>query len=326
MSAIKSDKKMKIVYAGGMTISYQILELLCEEGEVPEYVFGYHPSLSYRSNYKPLDDLAQKYGFPLANLKDINDPKAYEILKEIRPDWFMVFGWSQLVKDEFLMIPRFGTLGFHMSKLPEGRGRAPVAWTLIKGKKEGAVSLIWLRSGADTGEIAVQRIFPISIFEDAETLVEKVNNLACEIIREVLNNLREGALPMFPQDESKATYWKKRTPKEGLVNWQMPIRELYNFIRGITYPFPGAFSYLKGEKILFLNVGIVELKISYSPGRIIGPYYSHGRDHDVGIAVAANGGIIIIKRMEESDGHVLAGDSLLEKGKMWQGLQFESEG
>ena len=316
---------MKYVYAGGMTISHRILRFLCEENDIPEYVFGYPPCLSHRSNYRALADLAKEYGFDLLEIENVNDAKVERILKEVRPDWFMVFGWSQLVKEEILRIPRYGTLGFHMTKLPEGRGRAPVAWTVIKGKKEGWASLIWLEPGADNGDIAMQRSCPISIIDDAETVIEKISDLACEIVRDVLPDLRNGRLARIPQDDNKATYWEKRTPEDGIIDWHMPVKDFYNFIRGITRPFPGAFSYLNGEKITIWKVGILELEHPYYPGRILGPYYSHGRNYEVGMAVAANGGLAIVKSIEDEQSRVLNGPLLLKKAEAWQGSHFDSK-
>ena len=307
-----------------MSISAQILELLCEEGELPAHAFGYSPDLSHRSNYMPLENLAEKYGFPLTNVKNINDLKVHEILKSIKPDWFLVFGWSQLVKENLLEIPQKGTLGFHMTKLPEGRGRAPVAWTVINGKREGWVSLIWLYPEADNGDIAVQRSYNISLFDDAETVVWKVNKLACEIIRDVLPDLRNGTLLRTPQDNNKATYWGKRTPEDGVIDWNLPIGELYNFIRGVTHPFPGAFTYLNENKIMVWKVGMIEVEVSAPCGSILGAYYSHGRKHETGIAVAANGGVIIIRCMGDEKDNVLDGDDLAKKAEMWRGMIFES--
>lgn len=317
---------MKYIYAGGMKISAEILQVLCKAGEIPYHVFSYPPSLSHRSNYFSFDELQGRFGFPLTKTKNINDDYARKVLEDFRPDWFMVFGWSQLVSEELLRIPRYGTLGFHMTKLPEGRGRAPVAWTLIKGKTEGGVSLIWLEPEADNGPIAVQRTYPISLLDDAEIVAEKVSDLACRIIGDILPDLRSGTLPTVPQDDTKASYWGKRTPIDGIIDWQKPIRKLYDFIRGITHPFPGAFSFLDGKKIMIWKVGMVELEVQYPPGKVLGLYCSHGRRHEVGIAVAANGGLIIMKSLEIEPGIRLEGERLLEMAKMWKDLQFEPEG
>ena len=316
---------MKLVLAGGMSITHQILSLLCESGVRPVHIFGYPPSLRHRSNYQSLGDLAEKYSISLTEVKNINDPVVLDTLQRLKPDWFVVFGWSQLVGEELLKVPMLGTLGFHMTKLPEGRGRAPVAWTVIKGKEKGWVTLIWLKSEADNGDIAVQRSYTISLFDDAETVVEKVSKLACEIIRDSLPDLRNGTLLKTPQGNSKATYWKKRTPEDGNIDWNMPVRELYNLIRGITHPFPGAFSYLQGTKKMIWKVGIIEVELPYPPGRIIGPYFSHGRKYETGMAVTANGGIIIIRLMEDERDGILKGDILVKKAEMWQGMNFESD-
>jgi methionyl-tRNA formyltransferase len=314
---------MKVVFAGGMTISAQILDMLCREGEIPVHTFGYPPSLAHRSNYMSLDSLAEQYNFPLTKLKDINDLCVLNILKRVKPDWFFVFGWSQLVKKELLTIAKYGTLGLHMSNLPEGRGRAPVAWTIIKGKTEGCVSLIWLEPEADSGPIAVQRTYQISPFDDAGSVVNKVNLIACEIIKESLSDLRKGSLQKINQDDSNASYWEKRTPQDGIINWSLPVRNLYNFIRGTTSPFPGAFAYIDGIKVIVWKSGMIEMDIAMLPGTIIGEYFAHDNEPEMGIAVASNGGILILKKIKIGN-EVLSGKSLLEKANLWKGKQFDS--
>lgn len=316
---------MKTVFAGGMTISRDILKLLCEAGEIPQHVFGYPPELKHRSNYRLLDDLSAQYGFPLTNLKNINDPRVAEVLQNVRPDWFMVFGWSQLVSKELLRIPRYGTLGFHMTKLPEGRGRAPVAWTLIKGKTEGGVSLIWLEPEADNGPIAVQRTYPLSIFDDAGTVVDRVNSIACRIIHDVLPDLRTGTLPRRPQDESRATHWDKRKPEDGEIDWRLSVRELYNFIRGVTHPFPGAFSYLGQKKMKIWGAGMIECDVpGAAAGTIIGPYCAHGPDRHAGLGVAAIGGLLIVTGLETEEGRKIEGDVMVRCAEEWKGRTFRN--
>jgi methionyl-tRNA formyltransferase len=313
---------MKYVFAGGMTISVEILEVLCSAGFKPEHAFGYPPSLSHRSNYSPIDGIAEKHGFPFTNTDEINSSGIEKILKQYEPDWFLVFGWSQLIKEHLLRIPRYGTLGFHMTKLPEGRGRAPVAWTLIKGKEEGGVTLLWLEPGADNGPIAAQRTYPVSLYDDAEVTVEKVNRLACEIIREVLPDLCKGTLPRISQDESKASHWEKRTPKDGLINWELPVGELFNFIRGITRPFPGAFSFLGGKRVIVWKAGLVEVEHSLTPGTVIGPYCAPGKNPECGMPVAGNGGFLILREIEIEGEGSLTEEEMLRLAGNWKGQTF----
>ena len=159
--------------------------------------------------------------------------------------------------------------------------------------------------------------------DDAEIVVQKVNRLACEIIRDALPEIRNGTLSRIPQDEGRATYWPKRTPGDGIIDWNIHVKELYDFIRGITHPFPGAFSYLNGKKIMIWKAGMIRVELNLPLGEIIGPYYSHGKGSEAGIAVSANGGLIIIKKMEEEGSGSMEGDVLIEMAEKWKGLSFE---
>jgi UDP-4-amino-4-deoxy-L-arabinose formyltransferase/UDP-glucuronic acid dehydrogenase (UDP-4-keto-hexauronic acid decarboxylating) len=162
------------------------------------------------------------------------------------------------------------------------------------------------------------------VFDDAETVVERVNRIAGDIIQEVLPALRSGTLPRYPQDESRASYWAKRTPDDGLINWDLPARDLYNFIRGVTHPFPGAFSYIEGRKVLILKTGVVACALREKAGTVLGPYCSHGKEHQAGIAVAAQGGLLIILGLATEDGAAVDGARLVAFAEKWQGKQFQA--
>ena len=315
---------MNIVYVGGMTVSAHILEALCQAGEVPSHVFGYPPSLSHRSSYASFDDLACEYGFPLTETENINAPDVEQIVRDAAPDWIMVFGWSQLVKQRVYQLAKHGGLGLHMSKLPLGRGRAPVPWTLIKGLSDGAVTLFWLAPGADEGDIAVQRQFEVSAFDDAHTLVERVTKIARDLVVEAIPQLRDGRLPRLPQNNDGATYWPKRTPEDGRIDWTRPIREIYNLVRGVTAPFPGAFTHLDEEKVFLWRVGMLEAPVDAPPGTILGPYWSHGTEPVVGLAIAANGGVLVCHTLQFDGQDILQGSALHDLATRCAGHTFDT--
>ena len=129
-------------------------------------------------------------------------------------------GWSQLLNDEILKIPRIGTIGSHPTELPKFRGRAPIPWTILKDLKYSAESFFWIDAGTDTGEIVDQRKFPIKSQDDASTLYEKITKLAQQMAIDCLNNLEKGNIPKIKQDPSKfIENWPKRTAKDGKIDW-----------------------------------------------------------------------------------------------------------
>lgn len=312
---------MKYVFIGGMVISYQILARLCRDGYPPTYAFGYPDSLSHRSNYCALEPLAREYNFPLQNVSDINAPECQAIIRSTSPDWLFVIGWSQLVSEEILSMSSNGALGFHMSRLPQGRGRAPVAWSLIKGLTEGWVTLQRLKPGVDNGDIIDQQCVEISKFDDAETLCARLNALAEDMFMMQLPALMSRGLHFIPQRDEEATYWAKRTPEDGEIDWALPLQELYNFVRGVTAPFPGAFSYIGKKKVVFWKIAVIEFSHTRRAGEVVGEYVEHGRQGRCGIAIAVNGGIVVGHELE-LDNRILTDDEMMACAEEWKGKMF----
>jgi methionyl-tRNA formyltransferase len=164
------------------------------------------------------------------------------------PDVLLVVGWTQLLKEELLAIPKVA-LGFHASLLPKYRGRAPINWALIHGERETGNTLIVLAPGADVGDIVAQRTIPIGDDDDCATLYGKVAATEVEILSDVLPLIAKGRMPRRKQDESKATVMPKRRPEDGLIDWTRPSRALYDWVRALTHPYPGAFTFFEGRRV-----------------------------------------------------------------------------
>jgi methionyl-tRNA formyltransferase len=197
-----------------------------------------------------LSTFAANNELPLHRVSSVNERSTKSQIKEYDPELLFVIGWSQLVDSEVLEIPSIAALGMHPAPLPRGRGRAPIAWSLIKGLDETALSFFNLVEKADAGDIIGQEPIPISIDDNATSLYQKVIKAGRRLIREYYPVFTDGTIPCVPQDNSNATWWPKRDPHHGLINWTQPPEKVYNWIRGQSRPYPGAFSYLNGEKIV----------------------------------------------------------------------------
>jgi methionyl-tRNA formyltransferase len=192
---------------------------------------------------------AEQAGIPVLRVRDINEPQAVTWIREMAPALLLVVGWTQLLKPDLLRIPQLACLGFHASLLPKSRGRAPVNWALINGETITGNTMIVLEPEADSGDIVAQRTIPITEEDDCRTIYQRVGETEVEMLEEVLPLIRSGVMPRRKQDDSQATVMRKRRPEDGLVNWNRSTREIYNWVRALTDPYPGAFSLLNGEKI-----------------------------------------------------------------------------
>jgi methionyl-tRNA formyltransferase len=302
-------------YATGLELGRRALQALCEAGLAPKLAIGYDPSLSHPSGYVALGDLADKWGFELIETRDINDPSVFERVKQAGPDLLVVAGWSQLVRDPLLSSFPLEAVGLHPTKLPAGRGRAPIPWTLIKGFNETAVTLFYLVAEADAGDIVDQEPIEVSMRDDARSLYEKVAQAHGTILVRALPRLLDGTADRRPQGPGYA--WPKRRPEDGLIPWSSSAEELYNWVRALTHPYPGAFTFLKGGRLTIWSADFLPMEEMLSePGYVVGPVWSAGIG---GLAVACTGGLLILRDVElEGQGEV-DGLSLFEQGVLTKG-------
>lgn len=193
--------------------------------------------------------VAREADIPVLEIANVNDEEAATWIEGLRPDVLLVVGWTQLLKDRLLRIPGIACLGFHASLLPKYRGRAPINWALINGETKTGNTMIVLEPGADEGDIVAQSEIPIEFEDDCRTLYEKVSQTEIDMLARVLPKIRNGRLPRTPQDAALATVMPKRRPEDGLIDWNKDGRRLYDWVRALTHPYPGAFTWLGGRKL-----------------------------------------------------------------------------
>ncbi|MDF9745852.1 methionyl-tRNA formyltransferase [Natrinema salsiterrestre] len=306
---------MRIVFVTHNKLGLACLEELAKLGANIKTVYTQpqREELSDQINFK---SFTNEHGIPLHRVETVNDPKTVEEIKSYEPDLLFVVGWSRLVDTEVLAIPSVTALGMHPAPLPRGRGRAPIAWSIIKGLDTTALSFFHLVEEADAGDIVGQEPIPIETEDDATTLYEKVIDAGRELIRKYYPKFTAGEVPRTPQNKEAATWWPKRDPQQGLIDWTRPPEELYNWIRGLTRPYPGAFSYLEGQKITIWSANPPSGDRSFvRPGEIA---YCEGG----ALGVGAWEGIIELTELEISDRGPMSPEALLSNTDFEVGDSF----
>lgn len=238
------------VFIGGVEISRACLTALCEMGRAPALAIGYDASKADASGYADLGDVCRRFDVPLVRTADVNAPEVVDRIRSVDPAVLLVVGWSQLVRRELLDVPRHGSVGLHPTRLPEGRGRAPIPWTIIKGLTDTACTLFYLTEGVDDGDIVAQVEVPLDPREDAGTLYEKHLHAHVRLLCENIDGLLSGTAPRIPQDHDRATYWPRRRPEDGRIDPSRPAVELDRLVRAVTRPFPGAFIDRDGGRLV----------------------------------------------------------------------------
>jgi methionyl-tRNA formyltransferase len=223
-----------------------------------------------RSGQCSFDEIASELGARLIETVDVNAPDTIAEIREADPDLIFVVGWSQLVLDEFIGLPRHGVFGMHPTLLPRHRGRAAIPWAILSGLAKTGVTLFQIADGtADSGPMVGQVEVPIEQDETATTLYEKITAGHLELVREYVPKLLDGTAERVQQDTRRASTWPKRTPPDRSIDWETRAPYLYDWVRAQTRPYPGAFTYLGEKKLVVWRARPVELDEEAPAGTVV---------------------------------------------------------
>ena len=262
-------------------------------------------------------EIARAAGVPVVAPPDVNAPQLVARIREIAPDVFVSCYFRQVLGPELLAIPKLGAFNMHGSLLPRFRGRAPVNWVLVKGESETGVTLHHMAEKPDRGDIVGQRRIPIDDEDTALTLHRKCAAAAGELLREVWPRIVDGTAPRIPQDPAKASYYGRRRPADGWIDWSRSARECRNLVRAVTQPYPGAFTSVDGRKLFVWQASVRGGRYTSPPGTIDSLVLGKGF-----VVTTGEGGLLVEKAQLEGDDE-MPGDELLRRGVLHLGQRLD---
>jgi len=212
----------------------------------------------------PVKLLALDRGLPVHQPATFKDPAAVATLAAYAPDVLLVAAYGMILPQAVLAIPRLLPLNVHASLLPAWRGAAPIERAIAAGDRLTGITIMRMEAGLDTGPMVLQRALAIGENDTAGSLRAELADLGGRLLVDALGKLRIGAVPLIPQDDSRATYAKKIDKAEGFIDWTRPAREVHDLIRAMT-PHPGAFFFWRPAP------DKPALRIIVQPGRPGGP-------------------------------------------------------
>jgi methionyl-tRNA formyltransferase len=214
---------------------------------------------------------------------------------------------TKFVPEEFLNIPTHGTIQYHPSLLPLHRGPSSINWPIIMGSKKTGLSIFWPDNGLDTGPIVLQKEVEIGPDDTLGSVYfNKLFPMGVDAMLEGVDLVAAGKAPRIVQDESKQTYESWCRKDDGKIDWNKPVAEVYNLIRG-TNPQPGAWTTHGGKELQ-----IFDSRMGTASGGKPGEVLSVGDD---GITVAAQGGSILVQRVRpEGDKKITAKEFIASSG------------
>jgi methionyl-tRNA formyltransferase len=264
---------LRIAFIGCVASSHVALKALLELPSDVVQVVGLvtRRESKFNADFVDLAPLAQQWN--LSTLFVDSTPDAEEQadwLERLRPDLVFCVGWSRLLNKRVLALPPLGVVGFHPAALPANRGRHPLIWALALGLDETASSFFLMDEGADSGPIVSQEPITILQHDDAASLYAKVLAVIPRQVSDIVKGIRDGSLLPRRQDTSEANYWRKRGAVDGQVDWRMSAQNIYNLVRALTAPYPGAHFCHGGQAIkVWKCTPVVAGRPNDEPGKIL---------------------------------------------------------
>ena len=231
---------MKIALIGSVSSSWYALDALIRGGVEITAVLGVDESQADKiSDYRSLRSLAADANIPFLSFVKVSESRVEELLRERAPDMIWVIGLSQLVPESLIKIAPHGGIGFHPTMLPEGRGRAPVAWTILKGAR-AAVNLFFLASEPDAGDIIVQEKEGVLKGDSAFSLFYRCCLRAGKLLPKVVDEIEDGTVTSYGQDLTKKSYfsWPSRECVRALRKNGYSLARLTDFASAILLQKP----------------------------------------------------------------------------------------
>lgn len=227
---------LKIVFWGEDAFSNVVLNSLIQAGHDIKMVVS---PLYNNLVYKKLEYTCHKYQIPFYRFKDINSREVVDLLNSFEPDICVIAHFQRLIKGELLNIPKKGFINLHPSLLPDYRGMSPQHWPIINGEKESGVTVHYVDSGVDTGDIIIQEKFSLNENDYVSDLQNKWIKIYDHIMIDAINRIMDNS-PVIVQRHLAGRYYGKLRSEECIIKKDITIREAYNLIRGVSMPYQGA--------------------------------------------------------------------------------------
>ncbi|EIK68961.1 bifunctional polymyxin resistance protein ArnA [Pseudomonas synxantha BG33R] len=245
------------------------IEALLGAGYDIAAVFTHADDPKENNFYGSVAQLCARHGIPVHAPEDANHPLWVERIAKLNPEYIFSFYYRNLLSEPLLAIARKGAFNLHGSLLPKYRGRAPANWVLVNGETETGVTLHRMVKRADAGAILAQQKVSIDRTDTGLSLHAKLRDAATALLRDALPQLALGKLTETAQDENQATYFGRRTAADGKLDWKKPAEQLFNLVRAVTQPYPGAFCAVGEHKLIVWQADVVKGNDGLAPGRVI---------------------------------------------------------
>jgi methionyl-tRNA formyltransferase len=239
--------KLGLLISGGLG-----LEMLEKIKDLHQIVFVFTDKQSTE-----IIEYAKQYSIPYF-LGNPRDSKSTEFIQEKSIEVLVSVNYLYIIDSQLIEAPTKLAFNMHGSLLPKYRGRTPHVWAIINNEPLTGITAHVIDQGCDTGPILGHITVNIESNDTGAMILEKYKKLYFPLLKDVLNQIETGTYSLMYQDESLATYFGKRTPNDGLIHWDWQKERIRNWVRAQSFPYPGAFSWIKGQKLIIDEIVFVD--------------------------------------------------------------------
>ena len=240
----------RILFFGYSEVGYECLSLLLGRGDNVVALITHEDNPHEKIWFKTPAAAARERGIPVFTPEKVNTPGWIERIAALRPDLILSVYYRHMISSRILALARLGAFNLHGSLLPKYRGRAPINWAVLHGERRIGMTLHRMVKSADAGPIVDQEGVDIGPRDTAEQAFRKVLPCARRVLARQIDALLAGTAREAPQDDSQATCFGGRTPEDGRIDWTQTSAQIFNLIRAVTDPYPGAFTDAAGARLM----------------------------------------------------------------------------
>ena len=240
----------RILFFGYSEVGYECLDLLLTRGDDVVALITHEDNPHEKIWFRTPAVAARAKGVPILTPEKVNTPEWIEKIAALQPDLILSVYYRHMISTKILALARLGAFNMHGSLLPRYRGRAPINWAVLHGEPRIGMTLHRMVKAADAGPIVDQEGVDIGPRYTALEAFRSVLPCARRVLARQIDALLAGTAKETPQDESQATYFGGRTPEDGRIDWRQTSQQIFNLIRAVTDPYPGAFTDVGAARLM----------------------------------------------------------------------------
>jgi methionyl-tRNA formyltransferase len=312
-------RRLRIVFFGTPAFAVPTLDALLQSGH-PVVAVVTQPDRPRGRGQKvtdsPVKQRAKAASLPLLQPTRLKDEAFRTALDDLDADLSVVAAYGKILPDDVLAVPRMGTINVHASLLPRYRGAAPVHRAIIGGEQETGVTIMRVVAALDAGPMLAAVRRPIGLDETSEQVEHDLARMGAALLVTTVNAIAGGPVAETPQNDADATYARRLTKEDGLIDWAAPAADIHNLVRGL-HPWPHAFSVLRGRRFIILRSTPLRESPPVLPGTIVA---ADGDD----LRIAAGDGSLRILEMQAEGRRAMSPREFLAGHHLSAGDRFGS--